>query len=185
MELDQLRALAKHFSDRPSCEAIQETFLATTTPWEVHKATANLGKGTSLPDEQGLYMFVWRPFFSFSKADETREHFPVILYVGSTGNAVSDGTIRSRFAGEYSKLLVTDGNLAHEEIPEGQMTRESKLKFGLSLKPLEFWCSVVTKAENINRLENHLLRMIRPPLNTVVPQLEAKPPRTIWSQEAK
>jgi len=185
MEISQLYTLINHFSDTGRCEDLQRMFAATLSEWEVAKADATLSSGTTLPNEPGIYMFVWRPAFYFPQSNGSREHFPVVLYIGKTGDRDSEGTIRSRFASEYAPILRNADTHNDEDVHEGQMTRTDKLKIGLSLQPLEFWFSVVKNSKNVGKLEDQILRMIRPPLNTVLPRIEPLTPRSIWQKEPK
>jgi hypothetical protein len=148
--------------DIEHCRAWESELRAHCARWEVRQATADLWQ--SLPSCAGLYMFVWRPAFNFSTAaPETDQAFGWILYIGETGAGDSKATFKSRYKGEYRKLLGGDPReLFQQDLPAGRLGR---LQRYLTLRPLEFWFAEIEDRDQISILEKQLIRSFSPPLN--------------------
>jgi|GEM_PF-1524811 len=161
---------------RPSLPQLQHQFAdglakdldAIGGHWEYLKAHPAIAK--DIPEEPGLYMFVWSYFLRLNcGVERPTERFPVVLYVGQAGGgelASSRGTLRSRFVSEYRRLL--------EDNPSGLWAtkpardRNGRLSAGLSLRPLEYWWLSVarTKSDQLMSLEKRLVVLYDPPLNS-------------------
>src|SRR4051812_45987875 len=76
--------------------------------WERLKAVPTLS--SQIPDESGIYMFVWTPNIALRFAAPPKvERLFWILYVGKAGGTeVQEGTIRSRYQSEYRKYVGKD-----------------------------------------------------------------------------
>ncbi len=150
--------------DGKFCKSIDETIHAAGVKWERKVAVDSLG--SSLPDECGLYMFVWRPelIFRFSAAPAA-ERLSWALYVGKAGT--QDGTrdtLRQRYLSEYSKYVGKDASCLWDTKPIEK--REHKLARYLTLRPLEYWFLTMLEVRDIEVLERRLIRMLNPPLNS-------------------
>ncbi|WCO66239.1 hypothetical protein PO878_17190 [Iamia majanohamensis] len=141
--------------------------------WEVHQATQRLWQ--ALPEQPGIYMFVWRPEFRFHLAGQGRcDALHQILYVGRSGGANSSRTLRDRYR-DYLKFLSGSPERIWEA--EGVSTRSSRLKRYLPLRPLEFWFSVVEDPFQVAPLEDRLIKVLNPPLNdSLTPKGRPKSP---------
>jgi hypothetical protein len=168
--------------DRRSCGVLAQDLREMASPWEVFNATANLGD--MLPDDPGLYMFVWRPPFEFQVDSDSRPgSITQVLYVGQAGASSQNGagnSLRARFK-DYVKHL--------EASPEGvwqgdfAMRRASVLSRCLTLRPLEYWCAVVSDRTKIALLEDRLIKLLNPPANlNRGPRLRAQPPVPAFTQ---
>jgi hypothetical protein len=148
--------------DSRSCEAWQEAVHKDGARWE--KLPALDSTGARVPEERGLYMFVWRPSFKFRFDPGPDQQLSWILYIGKAG--ILDGrsdTLRNRYLSEYRKFISGDaGVLWDEKHPTG---REARLAKYLTLKPLEYWFLSMSDSERICRLERRLIKMFSPPLN--------------------
>ncbi|CAL9297387.1 hypothetical protein SUDANB180_04859 [Streptomyces sp. enrichment culture] len=148
--------------DGESCRQLDQDLREFASPWEVHQATDNLAP--ALPDEPGLYMFVWRPQFQFTvDSRPSYGSFPQLLYVGQAGASKSDSgnTIRQRYK-EYRRYLrANPESLWTDSDPK---TREQRLSRYLPLRPMEFWCTTVMDRNRIRGLEKRLIRLWNPPL---------------------
>lgn len=168
--------------DADNCQQLDRDLREFASPWEVHQATENLA--SALPDEPGLYMFVWRPQFQF-QVDSRPSHgsFPQLLYVGQAGASKSDdgNTIRQRYK-EYRRYLrANPESLWTDSEPK---TREQRLSRYLPLRPMEFWCTTVADRHRIRGLEKRLIRLWNPPLNeSDRPKLRGRlgAPRAAWT----
>lgn len=122
--------------------------------------------GPSIPDEPGVYLFVWSPQLTLQGAhpsDSIDVRF--VLYVGKAGGTGSKATLRSRYHGEYRRYVGgSPENLWVKNLDEG---REDRMKRWLSLTPLEYWYAVVEEEDEISSLEARLISLLGPPLNTV------------------
>lgn len=168
--------------DVTSCQQLDLDLREFASPWEIHQATENLA--SVLPDEPGLYMFVWRPQFQFAvDGRPTHGSFPQLLYIGQAGASQADSgnTIRRRYK-EYTRYLRAN--------PEGlwtdsePKTREQRLSRYLPLRPMEFWCCTVADRGRIRGLEKRLIRLWNPPLNdSDRPKLRGRlgTPRAAWT----
>ena len=149
--------------DSQHCKALDKIIYEPGMRWERKKAVATLG--SSIPDEKGLYMFVWRPelIFRFSAAPEI-EQFSWVLYVGKAGTEEGKSdTLRSRYVNEYSKYVGKDAScLWGNSVP---VDREQRLSCYLTLRPLEYWFLPIATVKDIPVLERRFIRLLRPPLN--------------------
>ncbi|MFC5253457.1 hypothetical protein [Streptomyces nigrescens] len=168
--------------DADNCQQLDQDLREFASPWEVHQATENLAP--ALPDEPGLYMFVWRPQFQFQVDGRPAQgSFPQLLYVGQAGASKSDcgNTIRQRYK-EYRRYLrASPESLWTDSEPK---TREQRLSRYLPLRPMEFWCTTVTDRNRIRGLEKRLIRLWNPPLNdSDRPKLRGRlgAPRAAWT----
>ncbi|MEV5484005.1 MULTISPECIES: hypothetical protein [Streptomyces] len=168
--------------DADNCQQLDQDLREFASPWEVHQATENLAP--ALPDEPGLYMFVWRPQFQFQVDGRPAQgSFPQLLYVGQAGASKSDcgNTIRQRYK-EYRRYLrASPESLWTDSEPK---TREQRLSRYLPLRPMEFWCTTVTDRHRIRGLEKRLIRLWNPPLNdSDRPKLRGRlgAPRAAWT----
>jgi hypothetical protein len=134
------------------------------TPWEAHKATERLWE--MLPDEPGLYMFVWRPSFRFDVAENRCPgDLYQVLYIGQAG-AGKDlrTTLKNRYK-NYRRYLKANPAMLWE--PDEPVTRPKRLERYLNLRPLEYWYAVVEDRNQIALLEDRLMQLLNPPLNRV------------------
>lgn len=151
--------------DDEHCDALSRD-LARAAPqgWEVVKATRSAWR--SVPDEPGLYMFVWQPRLRLRLAtsEDASLAIPWILYVGKAGDGVNGNNLRRRYKQEYASLIGADPeSLWSAEIPA---TREQRLARYLNLVPLSFWYCVLEDGSAIHGLERRLFNLLAPPLNT-------------------
>ena len=147
--------------DEEHCRAWSAELAAHGTAWEIRQATKDLAD--SLPSAGGLYMFVWRPRFTFSLASGRSEGFGWILYIGQTGADESRATFKSRYKGEYARHIGTEPrDLFKRDEPSG---RAGRLGRYLALRPLEFWYTEIDDRSLIAQLERQLIRSFSPPLN--------------------
>lgn len=166
--------------DEPGCKSLEADLEEHAGRWEIYTATDKLAD--ALPDEPGLYMFVWRPPFQFRIDGPSEGTFPQILYIGQAGGAAKDfgNTIRARYK-DYRKHL--RGNAEELWTQEEPTTRSQRLSRYLSLRPLEFWCATTMDRSRIENLEKRLIRLHNPPLNQRSrPKLRGKwgTPRAAW-----
>lgn len=168
--------------DQPACAMLQEDLKLFAQPWEIRRATKTLSQ--TLPESAGLYMFVWRPVFSFDLADcdESGSLFQ-ILYVGRAGGVrsnngngdVKNGTLRRRYQ-KYQRFIGENPSDIWEETPTS--TRDERLMRYLALHPLEYWYTVVEEDREIPLLEDRLIKLLNPPLNSVgKPRLKTQKPK--------
>lgn len=149
--------------DGDFCKGIDKIIHEAGTTWERRIAVESLG--TSLPDERGLYMFVWRPelTFRFSAAPQT-ERPCWALYVGKAGT--EDGTkdtIRQRYLSEYSKYVGRDASCLWDA--KDAVERHDRLARYLTLRPLEYWFLPMLNVRDIGLLERKIIKLLNPPLN--------------------
>jgi hypothetical protein len=150
--------------DLDHCLQIQQFVHNQGSKWEKRYATRSLGD--SLPNEQGVYMFVWTPKFSFEFDNGLSEPINWIVYVGKAG--VVDGknaTIKSRYLSEYKYYVGCDPNLLWDST--STECREERLKKYLNLWPLSFWYLPLggIPPKDIELAERQLIRLFNPPLN--------------------
>ena len=167
--------------DIDGCRQLDADLQEFAGAWEIHTATDDLAP--ALPDEAGLYMFVWRPAFQFRTSGIPGfGSFPKMLYIGQAGASRDDqgNTIRQRYK-DYRRFLRGD--------PESLWTadeptnRSQRLSLYLTLQPLEFWCATVKERSRIELLEKSLIRLFNPPVNDRGrPKLRARfgTPRDAW-----
>lgn len=149
--------------DSVHCEWMNKNIHQSGSKWERMLAVPNLW--SQLPDERGLYMFVWRPGLALQFASAPQEErFCWVLYIGKAGekDAVRD-TIRHRYQQEYSKYVGQNATCLWDETPAE--SREQRLSRYLTLRPLEYWFLTLTDVRDIELLEKRLIRTLRPPLN--------------------
>jgi len=164
--------------DQPACTNLQEELKLLAQPWEIRKATKTLDK--DLPETPGLYMFVWRPVFSFDVADESISgSLFQVLYVGMAGAATKKnsgkGNLRQRYR-DYKKYINEDLTAIWKNTPAG--TRHERMMRYLALHPLEYWFTTVEEKEEIPLLEDRLIKLLNPPLNLIgKPRLRTGSPR--------
>ncbi len=150
--------------DSRFCKGLDKLICPQGGPkWERRQAVETLG--ASLPDERGLYMFVWRPefVFRFAAAPDT-ERFCWALYVGKAG--IEEGkndTIRTRYLSEYAKYVGRDASCLWADPPPAD--REQRLSRYLTLRPLEYWFLTLSTVRDIELFERKLIRLLQPPLN--------------------
>lgn len=167
--------------DATNSEQLASDLREFASPWEIHQATEDLSP--ALPDEPGLYMFVWRPPFQFHVgAMPTHGSFPQLLYIGQAGASNNDrgNTIRLRYKDYRRHLRGNPEDLWTQAEPEN---RNQRLTRYLSLRPLEFWCATIPERNRIEGLEKRLIRLYNPPLNDRGrPKLRGRlgTPRAAW-----
>ncbi|WP_406498171.1 hypothetical protein OG936_27375 [Streptomyces sp. NBC_00846] len=147
--------------DVPAHHLLQDDLKRYASPWE--RLTAVESITGSIPDEPGLYMFVWRPAIRLAMADLTEGGFHQVLYIGHAGGAGELGnTLRNRFK-DYRKHL--RGNPEDLWTREPPTTRAGRLTHYLALHPLEFWFATVDERSVIKNLEDRLIHLYNPPIN--------------------
>jgi hypothetical protein len=133
--------------------------------WESRLAHASIR--SELPDEPGLYMFVWRPFCELTRAESgLGERFPIVLYVGRAGGTGLRTTLRARFTSGYESYLGGHPREMWAKSPPG--SREERLRACLTLRPLEYWWMAIPRSneDQIQGLETRLIKVFDPPLNS-------------------
>lgn len=160
-------------TDSGHCETLVED-LRREGPggWETLKATATAWR--KIPSSTGIYMFVWYPAFAIDIATSslTPQSFPWILYVGKAGDGTNKSTLRSRYKGEYAKLV--GANPDHLWQKEPTQTRDQRLRRYLNLVPLQYWYCTIDNHDVIESLEKRLFALFSPPLNALgSPRLRA------------
>lgn len=147
--------------DVPAHQLLQDDLKRHASPWE--KLTAVESIASSIPDEPGLYMFIWRPAIKLAMADRSEGGFHQVLYIGHAGGAGELGnTLRNRFK-DYKKHL--RGNPEDLWTREPPTTRAGRLTHYLALHPLEFWFATVDDRSMIRNLEGRLIHLYNPPIN--------------------
>lgn len=146
------------------CQAIAEHLVEIGGVWEQRKATQTLWR--EIPACKGLYMFVWRPSFSFHMAHPQGSTYAPssVIYIGQAGYN-SSNTLRQRYKSEYSKYLSEEPAILWEEVD--RETRADRLRRYLQLRPLEYWYTEIDDPASIKTLESALLRMFRPVVNRI------------------
>lgn len=150
--------------DERHCRGLQQDLAEWAAPWELRQATPDLHN--SLPDEPGLYMFVWRPPFEFAVADQVMPGgIHQIIYVGQAGGATSRSanTLRLRYR-DYLGFLNSEPSKMWAE-PAGSGRKEVLSRY-LTLRPLEYWFSIVKDRALITNLESRLIQLLNPPGNS-------------------
>jgi hypothetical protein len=152
--------------DAQYCRGLQNDLARLVeSGWEILKATKTAWR--MVPDDPGLYMFIWRPTFEFEMAKPgTTPGVSWVLYVGSAGARHSQNTLRKRYRQEYADLVGGDPDILWG-INGDAMTREKRLRRYLSLTPLQYWFTVVPDTAVIADLERRLFAMFAPPLNAI------------------
>jgi hypothetical protein len=125
-----------------------------------------------IPNEPGLYMFVWCPPLRLRfedpiqvcEARATNEYFVThyVIYVGQAGGGGGGGSLRARFRTEYSRILDkrSPEELFSRSQPKG---RRERLERYLSLEPLEYWFMVTQDTSHLKVLERSLQELLNPP----------------------
>src|SRR5437764_5133412 len=103
--------------DSVHCDWLNKNIHQSGTRWERRLAVPTLW--SQLPDERGLYMFVWRPELALRfAAAPLEERFSWVLYVGKAGERdAKKDTIRNRYQGEYSKYVGQNATCLWEDAP--------------------------------------------------------------------
>ena len=147
--------------DGDLCESVTRITRKHGVFWERYLAHDSLD--SQLPAERGVYMFVWRPRISFSFSATQQQTLPWILYVGKAGTkeGVAD-TLPARYK-SYRRYIGRSPSCLWDRTPP--RTREERLSRYLTLRPLEYWFATVADIDEISRLEKHLIKLFRPPIN--------------------
>lgn len=158
--------------DRGHCKQLEEDLAEMAEAWEIHVATESLWN--TLPDEAGIYLFVWRPHFSFEVAERRKPgSLSQVLYVGRAGGESSNGTLAKRYKSYRKAVASPPASLWDAEPPR---KREQLLERYLSLRPLEYWCAVAKDKSRIAELEERLIMTLNPPCNRrLTPTLIPRP----------
>ncbi|MFB9368955.1 hypothetical protein [Kitasatospora albolonga] len=147
--------------DVPAHQVLQDDLKRLASPWERLKATE--GIVDAIPDQPGLYMFVWSPSIKLSMADRTAASFHQVLYIGHAGGAGQMGnTLRNRYRDYRKHLRGNPENLWTREPPTN---RHDRLTHYLALRPLEYWFATIDDRSMIKNLEERLLHLYNPPIN--------------------
>ncbi|MFJ9915541.1 hypothetical protein [Actinacidiphila glaucinigra] len=147
--------------DIPAHRVLQDDLRMHASLWDSVLATEDLHR--SLPDEPGLYMFVWRPSIRLAMADQTESSFHQVLYIGQAGGSGQRGnTLKNRYK-DYRRHL--RGNPEDLWTREPPTSRAGRLTHYLSLRPLEFWYATVEDRSLIKNLEARLINLYNPPIN--------------------
>lgn len=147
--------------DAPAHQVLQDDLKRLASPWERLIAVESIVG--SIPDEPGLYMFVWCPAMKLTMADRSEGGFHHVLYIGHAGGEGELGnTLRNRFK-DYLKHL--RGNPEDLWTREPPTTRSGRLTYYLALHPLEFWFATVDDRSAIKNLEDRLIHLYNPPIN--------------------
>lgn len=149
--------------DNDYCQILSQSIFDTGASWERLRAVSSLA--TRIPDDPGVYMFVWSPEFTIRfAAPPEQAGFRWVLYVGRAGGLDGGtGTLRQRYANEYSKYVAQDPSRVWDS--EAATTRTDRLKRYLTLRPLEYWYLPLKDPQEIQYLERRLIRLFGPPLN--------------------
>ncbi|MET7299938.1 hypothetical protein [Embleya sp. NPDC005575] len=165
--LDASPALELQFGITPmmdvsGLQVLQDDLKRLASPWERLVATESIA--IAIPDEPGVYMFVWRPAIKLAMADRTEGSFHQVLYIGHAGGAGELGnTLRNRYR-NYKKHL--RGNPEDLWTREPPTNRDDRLTYYLALRPLEYWFATVDDRSMIRNLESRLIHLYNPPINT-------------------
>lgn len=151
--------------DQASCRQLCDDLRNAGQPWEILTATEQAWE--AIPDEPGLYMFVWRPWFALDVAN-ARSHGELrqVLYVGKAGaddaGDRTKGGLKQRYR-TYVKHLRSDPDALWSRTEPH--TRAELLDRYLCLRPLEYWFTVIPQYEHVPMLEDRLIKMLNPPCN--------------------
>jgi len=155
------RPSIERFLDLALCCSLSACF-HRESKWERSLAVASLAP--SLPDERGVYMFVWRPPLVLPFETGGPEQPWWVLYVGRAGSEFADqDTIRSRYMNEYRHIVGGDVTRLWDKKPA--VERNERLARYLTLRPLEYWFLLLSRPADVHILERKLIRMFSPPLN--------------------
>jgi len=147
--------------DTDFCEATSAELSTYGTAWEVHRATKDLWR--QLPKESGVYLFVLEPSLNLRLTNGMARPATTVIYVGRAGAADAPATLKDRYRGEYSRLVGGDPNVLWEE--GFARTRVERLKKYLTVKPLNYWYSIIEDLSKIRQVEANLIKIFNPPLN--------------------
>jgi hypothetical protein len=147
----------RYLHDLDFCSILSSDLAKNCSNWESRLATATLWE--QLPDEQGLYMFVWKPQNVQLKTERNDLAFPWCLYVGKT-----EATLRTRYKNEYSKYLENPDPSQFWDISDST-SRAMRLKRLFALDKLEFWYCTANDVRLIANLEERLIKAFNPPGN--------------------
>lgn len=163
--------------DVAHCEQVSQALDSYLMKWERARATRELWE--ALPNEPGLYMFVWAPEISFSLADsKTPFKIQYVIYIGQAGWS-SDNTIKLRYKGEYSKYLDEYPESLWESWPK-ETKRKERFKRFFQLRPLQFWYATCrSRSTELGSLERKLIRLLSPPVNVHYKRHKLKPKKKI------
>ncbi len=126
--------------------------------WERRQAVPELG--SELPDEPGLYLFVWTPTLRLKVDGKNVAPARHVLYAGMT-----DVSLRRRFAGEYKRLLWAEPKLMWTD--GAWQSRQGRLGAYLSVLDLEYWW-LPYASPHVPELaddEKRIIKYFNPPLN--------------------
>lgn len=153
--------------DQAGTGTLVQDLTESGAPWESYEATERLWE--MLPESPGLYMFVWRPWFRFRMAEPSAatdikpNAMSQILYIGQAGASPDNGgsTLRHRYR-SYCRHLRADPKVLWT--PTLRLTRPDLARY-LTLRPLEYWFTVVNDRSEIKSLETRLIELFNPPIN--------------------
>lgn len=162
-----------HQMDKDFCGAVSDDLAKCGAAWEKRLATPDLWK--QLPDESGIYMFVFTSSLCLQTTSET--YSPSwVLYVGRAGSGSSRRTIRDRYKGEYSRYVGKDPEILWTAgVPS---SRDDRMSQYLTIYPLYYWYTTVAQRERIPHIEDRLIKLLAPMINgRQLPRLRAQPPQ--------
>lgn len=142
-------------------DALSEDLQSCGTGWEVITNVSS-ASGPSIPGCKGIYLFVWRPYFTLP-VDGTEISFRYVVYVGSASSGSSD--IAKRFISDYRDKINKDQ--AVHWTSSNPTDRASRLNKVLNLGQLDYWYMAMDDAtsEQICDIEKRLINMFNPPGN--------------------
>lgn len=151
--------------DESGCRQLQSDLAAEGGAWEVLTATEHAWE--AVPDQPGLYLFVWNPWFALDLADATRRgDLRQVLYVGKAGaddaGTPTSGGLRQRYRSYVKHLRSSPDSLWSRTEPR---TRTQLLDRYLCLRPLEFWFTAIPSHAEVPLLEDRLIKILNPPCN--------------------
>jgi len=161
--------------DQFGCEQLQADLGSEGHPWEIMTATEHGWE--AVPDEPGLYLFVWRPWFAFNVANARCDgDLRQVLYVGKAGaddaGNPTNGGLKQRYRSYVKHLRSEPDVLWSRSEPR---TRTQMLDRYLCLRPMEYWFTVIPRHDQVPQLEDRLIKMLNPPCNKQrVPRITAR-----------
>lgn len=161
--------------DQAGCEQLSDDLRADGQPWEIMTVTDQAWQ--AVPDDPGLYLFVWRPWFAFDVANAQRHgDLRQVLYVGKAGvddaGNRTNGGLKQRYRDYIRHFRSEPDALWSRTAPR---TRGQLLDRYLCLRPLEYWFTVIPRHENVPMLEDRLIKILNPPCNRQrVPKIVAR-----------
>jgi hypothetical protein len=148
--------------DRRRLDVLSKLLANHGTKWACYEANESALR--LIPDEQGLYMFVWRIPLLFDTERYGGFCFRQVMYVGRAGPDGSS-TVRDRFKREYLKYIQADPSFLWSA--RGS-TRAERLGRLLLLRELEFWvCYQRDSDRSLQNWEDDLIKVFSPPGNVV------------------